>query len=242
MQYAVTVDQLPALTGIVTAPQAALAMLCFDDRVNPLRVAGGNVYTDFADQLRQATFKFFPVITAIHGLVDTTVCASGMNKPGPATMVPHRGVQNPWIGRVHGKVPGAGVSADFQHLLPTFSTIGSSVYATFLIRTPDLALDRDPCDIRVLRMNPDAGNLAAFIQSNVRPVPAHIGGFVNAVTVTGGDAPDGRFTGTYVQHVDIRWATATAPMVPTLKCSSDRFSQVVPAFSVFPTPSPVAPM
>ena len=112
MQNAVAVDQGPAFTGIITAPQTTLFRLCLDDGVNPFRVAGRYVHTDLADHFRQATGEFIPAIAAINGLIDTAIGTTGFYKPGFAAMVPHRRIKDARIGRIQAEICGTGIGTD----------------------------------------------------------------------------------------------------------------------------------
>ncbi len=116
-------------------------------------------------------------------------------------MVPHRRVKNARIGRIQAQIRRAGIGADFQHVLPGFAAIGGAENTALFIRRPDLPLYGNPGDIGIGRVDFYLCDLAAFLETDMCPGLAGIGGFPHTVTGGGGHAPDGCFTGADIQHI-----------------------------------------
>ena len=150
MQHAVAIDQGPAFAAVFAAPQTALARLGFEQGVDPVRVAGGHVHRDFADQFRQTAPEFLPAVPAVAGLVQPAAFTAGLDEPGLASVMPHAGIQDARVGRVHRKIRSARVRVGFEDLFPGIPAIGGPVNAPLLVGPPDLALNGHVGDIRIL--------------------------------------------------------------------------------------------
>ena len=73
-------------------------------------------------------------------------------------------------------------------MFPALAAVGGAENSTLLVRRPDLALDRDKGDVRVIGMNLYPGNLAAFLKPDMLPGFSAVKGFINTISVenTGG--------------------------------------------------------
>ena len=89
-------------------------------------------------------------------------------------MLPHRCIQNAWIGRVHPEVGCPGLCINAQDLLPGFAPVCRAIHATFFVGSPDLTLCPNIGNIRIRWVNLDARNLPCFRQSDVRPSGAGV--------------------------------------------------------------------
>ena len=204
VQYPMGIDVLPGLAVVIAAPQAALAGLGFDDRVDARRPAGGDRDADLADQAGQPAAEFFPAIAAVRGPVDPAALAPGLDIPGFAAVVPQRGVQYPRVGGVDGQVRGPRVPVHREDLLPAPAAIAGAVHAALRVRRPDLPLDRDPGRVRVRGVHHDPGNLPGPGQPHKRECAAGVGGLPQPFALARGNAANRRFAGADIDHVGVR--------------------------------------
>ena len=202
-QDAVVVDELPGLAVIIAAPQAALVDFGLDNRVNAVRAARGDRDANLADEFRQAAAKLLPGIAAVGRFPDAARRATRLDEPRSATVLPHRGIHDARICRVHGEIRRAGLVVHLQHGCPGLAAIAAAVDAAFGVRAPDLALHRDIHDIGIRRVNDDLADLASFVEPQVRPAFARVGGLVYAVAVARGDAANRRLARTDVDDVRV---------------------------------------
>ena len=120
-------------------------------------------------------------------------------------MVPQGCIQDSRVARIHAEICCTRIGADFQNMFPAFAAIRGAKNAAFFIRSPDLALNCNECDVGIGGVDFNLRNLTAFFQADVLPGLACIGGFPDAVATAGGHAADRCFAGADIKDVVVRF-------------------------------------
>ena len=76
-----------------------------------------------------------------------------------AAALPGGGEQDVGVGGVDGDVGDSGVVADFEGLLPGFSTVGGFVESALAAGSPQGSLRGDVDDVRIARVDGDAADV-----------------------------------------------------------------------------------
>src|SRR5262249_31639420 len=100
----------------------------------------------------------------------------------PAALV-GGGDQDVRVARVYHHVGDAGVLADRQDVLPGLAAVGGLEQAAVAARPPERPLGGDVDDVRVARVEDDAGDVLRLLEAEVLPGLAAVVGAINAVAV-----------------------------------------------------------
>ncbi len=205
-QVAIGRDLGPARAEVVGAVEAGLVALGFDQRPDAAGAGGRNGDADLAQQaLRQAWIarNLLPAIAAVGAAEQPAARTAARYVPEVAPRLPHRGEQDARIGAVHGEIDRARHVATAQDLLPALAAVPGAIDAALRIGTEYVAQGRDIDEIGVLRMDADAANELAVLQTDITPRAAGIGRLVQAIAVGDVEA-DRRLAGTGIDHVGVR--------------------------------------
>src|SRR6185503_14176107 len=96
-------------------------------------------------------------------------------------MFPEGGVEDARVGGVHRQVAGAGLCVDEQHPLPGFPAVLRAVDSAIVVRRPARSLGRDVYEVAVLRVDTDGRDLLRWLEADVLPGPAGVGGLIDAI-------------------------------------------------------------
>ena len=108
--------------------------------------------------------------------------------------MPHAGVENARIGRVHDQIGAASVGRCEEDARPGDATVGGAIHAAFLLRSVRRAQGAREHHIGIGRMHHDARDAPGLLKSHQLPGATCIGGLVDALT-DGDMAPDVRLAG-----------------------------------------------
>ena len=175
----IAVDHAPVRARVVAAPQLAF-VLRFRDHVDDVRIARRHGEADavhlflWQPALRILSGKFFPSLTAVHGLPHARVTAARLEMPRPSPVGIHPSVHDIGVVGVGGNIRTRGLLVDVQHFFPVLSTIGALEHAAFFIGSPLAAEPTRIDDVRIFSINDDAGDLVTFLETDVRPVLAGV--------------------------------------------------------------------
>jgi len=124
----------PALAAIVGTPEAAL-IRSFDERVDPLRVAGRYGEPDAAQRGAGQPLpdEMRPRGTAVAGDVDAAPRSSILTEPRINPELPSRSEDDARVGRIYGHVDGSGVIVNEQNALPALPAVARPKYPAFLL-------------------------------------------------------------------------------------------------------------
>src|SRR6185312_11448720 len=123
-QAPVVVDAVPRGAAVSRAKHTA--SLGLDDREDDIRVAGRDVDPDPAEHAaRQAGVArdVRPMRAAVSALVQAAARPTVIQRPGCALRLPHRGIQDVRIARIHHEVDRAGLVIDEENLLPGLAAV-----------------------------------------------------------------------------------------------------------------------
>src|SRR5207248_3194568 len=127
------------------------------------------------------TNYFVPSRAAIMGDINAATEPAAVQAPRFDVHLPQACKERLRVMRVHRKLRAAGVFIDEQRLLPSLAAVAGledAALPLWPVRLPDCARKND---IRIMRINDDASNVAGLLQSHAAPRPAAVCVFVDAV-------------------------------------------------------------
>ena len=131
---------------------------------------------------RQAFRQLAPGCAAIRGFENASaVSVPGGIFPGALPGFPQRCVDRFRMCGIDFDVVGAGVLVLVEHLFKSLAAVGGTENAALRVRTVGMAEHRDKKAIGIARIDGDLRNLLAFAEAEMRPGPACVVGFINAV-------------------------------------------------------------
>src|SRR5204863_5755628 len=102
---------------------------------------------------------------------------------GRAEDLPQGRVEHVGVLRIHHEIDGAGLVVAIEHALPRFAAVLRTEDAAFGVGAVGIAQRRDEHDVRVGRMDADAGNRLRLFEPHRRPRLAGVAGLVDAVAL-----------------------------------------------------------
>ena len=191
-------------------------------RINHRRITSPATASPDAPQFesRQSLRKFPPVAPAIGSLINP---APGVSPLPPriaaresiATHFVGSGVERIAIAWIHHQVDRAGIGVDRQTMRPRQSAVHRLKNAALLIGTPQMPQRRDVHHVRIPRIDTNSSDVLRIFETQVLPVLAAIGGFVNSIA-PGNTGSRVGFSGAYPnRNPDSDGSAATAPIAPT---------------------------
>src|SRR5579884_370459 len=201
--FVVVVNALPGFAGVVGAEDSPV--LRFHDRPDAVRLDGRDGDADLAQHAgRHARIaaEIGPGGAAVGGLVELAAGSAAVEGIGGAPGLPGGRVERIGIVRVHAQVHGAGAVALEEDLLPRLAAIRGLVDAALRVGAPDVAERGHIDDVRIRRIDLDAGNVLGGFQTDVLPGLAAVRALVD--TISCGDvAADVALAHAGVDHVGI---------------------------------------
>src|SRR4029453_13712391 len=178
-------DDRPAVPVPFSLTWRPAGLVVVDERVEHPRVRLRHVEADTATELcwRKALADIAPRFSAVGALPDPALIRSGLAPwlaplgPGP---LPGRGIQRVWIARVHDQIDCSGFRALVEHLRPRPAPVGRHEHAAGLVFGPGMARRGDIDNLRVGRMDDDAGDRLCVGEAGVRERAAAVGRFEDA--------------------------------------------------------------
>src|SRR5262249_40089894 len=123
--------------------------------------------------------------------------------PDGTAHVPYHRVDGPGVGKVQGQIDHSSIGAAIEHLLPVASAILRAINASIRMRAVHVTEHHNIYQVRIPRIDADAGDLPRVAQSDVLPDLARVGGLVDAVAEAD-LAADVDLACARVEHVGIR--------------------------------------
>lgn len=123
--------------------------------------------------------------------------------PGAGAGRAGAGVEDARVGHVHGEIRRSRVLVHVQDELPGPPAVGGAEDPPLLVGAIGSALRRDVDQVRIVGMNPDAGDGAGAVQPQMRPSLPRVRGAIDPVAVGGHHAPDGVLAHAGVDDVGI---------------------------------------
>ena len=128
-------------------------------------------------QLRKAVpFELRPGAAAVPAHMEAASGSAAHPGPGLQLELPHPGVQDPGVVRVHDQVRGAGVFVHEQDVFPGLATVHGPVDAALRLGGVGVAQRRRVNDVRVRRMDDDPADPRGRVEAHVLPGLPGVGG------------------------------------------------------------------
>ena len=193
----VVTRHLPVHAEIVTAPHEASARL--GDGIDHVGAGWGDANAGTPDQRGQAVLHLAPRATAIDRSEDAAQLGAAGERPLLAIEVPHRGVDDVRILRVHVQIGTAMSIIHEQRPAPRLAGIARHEDATFRIRPADMPHRADEDRARVSRADLHARNVARVTKADETPARTAIRRLVHPASERHRIA-DVRLAGAHIHH------------------------------------------
>ena len=175
-----TIAFFPVLAEIVRAVQGRF--FCFHNSIDHIRPRRRNLHGDASElAFRQAVLQLLPTFATILAAIQTTARAAGFEEPRPAPELPHAGVENIRVLRIHRQGCAACCLVDVENFLPCFAAIRCLVHAAFIVIIPQMPEHANVNRVRVAWIDADAADALTVFQPHVLPGFATIRGFVYSI-------------------------------------------------------------
>src|SRR5207253_10584817 len=125
------INERPRLPGILRTIKPA-ARLCFDERINSIRLGCGNREVCFTNQLgRQPAGDLCEVLTAVSALVETSLARAADDCPRFPFEMRHPGIHDIWVTRLQLNVHRTDAVRDEQNFAPCLPAVSCLEHAAF---------------------------------------------------------------------------------------------------------------
>ena len=189
---AIVAHELPAFAGVVAAEQPPRvdvrkirpghAVARLDERVDALRVGSAHREADFAEWLcRQAVrAETLPGRAGISRFPDAAPRAAARAAPGVNLDLPHAGVEDARVARVHHEIRRADGIIDEQHAVPRPAAVGRAIDAALRLRSIRVTQRRDVDDVGIRGVHDDASDPARVLETGAGPGLSRVRRFEHA--------------------------------------------------------------
>ena len=168
----------PELPALGCFPAEGDSVRGLDQRVHPAGVRLAHAERDLPHvELRKAVaLEARPGVSAVPGHVEPAARPAAHPLPGLQLEVPHPGVQDPGVVRVHDQVRSPGVLVHEQDVFPGLAPVRGPVDAALRLRGVGVAQRGRVHDVRVRRMDGDPADPRGRVEAHVFPGLPGVGG------------------------------------------------------------------
>ena len=124
-----------------------------------------------------------PSVATVHRTPESAVRSAAGEVPEVSSHLPDGGEQHAGVVRVYCEVCRAGVLALVQDVFPVLAAVNGPEHAALEVRAEGVTERADVNDVGVGRVNPDAGDVAGVLESEVLPGSSSVVGPVHAISV-----------------------------------------------------------
>src|SRR5581483_1242035 len=161
---------------------AAAALLRFDEGIDDIRLAAADADADASERAgRQAVRQLLPGLAAVAGLIQAGAGADALKAPGRAPPLVERRIDDAAARRAQRHINRARVRIERQTRLPGLAAIGRLEDAPLYVWPPEVPRRRHILGVGIVRVNDDAPYLLAFLQPQVLPGRATVGGLIDPI-------------------------------------------------------------